>query len=123
MAFNAQIGTATYGLTKMAFHRLFEQLKVELEGTGVCVGSVSPGVIETEGLSEHIKLARDQHLPHVAYFEYAEKEGQIRPADISAEFISFLLQETGDEEFSKQEWKLNDQTHWKRWHPDLKKTE
>merc|ERR1719186_1127955 len=95
VAFNAQIGTATYGLTKMAFHRLFEQLKVELEGTGVCVGSVSPGVIDTEGLSEHIQLARDQHLPHVAYFEYAEKEGQIRPADISAKFISFLLQETG----------------------------
>jgi len=122
VAFNAQVGTTTYGLTKMAFHRLYEQLKVELEGTGVHVGSVSPGVIETEGLNEHIKLAKDQQLPHVAYFEYAEKEGQIRAPEISARFIEFLLLETGDEEFSKQEWKLGDQSHWNRWHPEFKNT-
>ena len=34
IAFNAQTGTATYGITKMAFHRLYEQLKVDLRGTG-----------------------------------------------------------------------------------------
>ena len=34
IAFNAQTGTATYGITKMAFHRLYEQLKVDLQGTG-----------------------------------------------------------------------------------------
>ena len=33
----------------------------------------------------------------------------------------FLLQETEDGEFSKQEWKLGDQSHWNRRHPDLKK--
>ena len=34
IAFNAQTGTATYGITKMAFYRLYEQLKVDLQGTG-----------------------------------------------------------------------------------------
>ena len=34
IAFNAQTGTATYGITKMAFHRLYEQLKVDLKDTG-----------------------------------------------------------------------------------------
>ena len=34
IAFNAQTGTATYGITKMAFHRLYQQLKVDLVGTG-----------------------------------------------------------------------------------------
>ena len=69
VAFGAQLGTTTYGVTKMAFHRLYEQLRVELDGTGVAVGSVSPGVVDTEGLWEHVRLAREQGLPHVAYFD------------------------------------------------------
>jgi len=115
VAFNAQLGTTTYGLTKMAFHRLYEQLKVELEGTGVVVGSVSPGIIDTEGVTEHLKLAKAEQLPHVAYFAQAEKDGLIRPAETAARFILFLLQQTEDQEFCRQEWKLGDQTHWNRW--------
>jgi len=115
VAFNAQLGTTTYGLTKMTFHRLYEQLKVELEGTGVLVGSVSPGIIDTEGVTEHLKLAKAEKLPHVAYFAKADQEGLIRPAETAAKFILFLLQQTEDKEFSREEWKLNDQTHWDRW--------
>merc|ERR1711892_642627 len=95
-----------------AFHRLYEQLKVELAGTGVLVGSVSPGMVHTEGLSEHLKLAKEEQLPHVAYFAQAEQDGLIREADLAAKFLLFLLQQAGDEEFSRQEWKLGDQTHW-----------
>ena len=58
MAFNPQVGTSTYGVSKMAFHRLYQQLKVELEDSGVSVGSVSPGVVDTEGLWEHVEQAR-----------------------------------------------------------------
>jgi len=115
VAFNAQLGTTTYGLTKMAFHRLYEQLKVELEGSGVIVGSVSPGIIDTEGVTEHLKLAKAEQLPHVAYFAQAEEAGLIRPAETAARFIMFLLQQTDDQEFSRQEWKLGDQAHWDRW--------
>jgi len=115
VAFNAQLGTTTYGLTKMAFHRLYEQLKVELEGSGVIVGSVSPGIIDTEGVTEHLKLAKAEQLPHVAYFAQAEEAGLIRPAETAARFIMFLLQQTDDQEFSRQEWKLGDQAHWHRW--------
>ena len=43
IAFGPQLGTATYGITKMAFHRLYEQLKVDLKGTGVSIGSAHPG--------------------------------------------------------------------------------
>jgi len=115
VAFNAQLGTTTYGLTKMAFHRLYEQLRVELEGSGVMIGSVSPGIIDTEGVTEHLKLAKAEQLPHVAYFAQAERDGLIRPAETAARFIKFLLQQTDDQEFSRQEWKLGDQAHWDRW--------
>merc|ERR1719495_323920 len=87
VAFNAQLGTTTYGLTKMAFHRLYE----------------------------HLKVAKAEQLPHVAYFAQAEEAGLIRPAETAARFIMFLLQQTDDQEFSRQEWKLGDQAHWHRW--------
>ena len=100
MAFNPQVGTTTYGVSKMAFHRLYEQLKVEVAGTGVAVGSVSPGMIHTEGLTEHRKLAANEKLPHVAYFDQAERDGLIRPGELAAKFILFLLTRTENDEFS-----------------------
>ena len=114
VAFKAQLGTTTYGVTKMAFHRLYEQLRVELEGTGVQIANVLPGVVDTEGLWEHIKLAKGQHLPHVAYFDQVQKEGKIISAEMSAKFIQYVLLETSNEEFSR-EWNIHDESHHSRW--------
>jgi len=119
VAFNPQVGTTSYGVSKMAFHRLYEQLKVELAGAGVAVGSVSPGMIHTEGLTEHRRLAANEQLPHVTYFDQAERNGLIRPAELAAKFILFLLTRTENDEFSQKEWKLTDESHWTRWHPDI----
>lgn len=41
VAFRPQLGTATYGVSKMAFHRLYQQLNVEAETTGVPVGAAA----------------------------------------------------------------------------------
>merc|ERR1711997_498426 len=115
IAFNAQTGTATYGITKMAFHRLYEQLKVDLQGTGVSIGSVHPGVVDTEGLWEHAKLAHAASLPHAAYFDRLKEEGGMLSPDFVAKFLSFLLEKTEDEEFSAKEWHIKDESHWSRW--------
>ena len=50
----------------------------------------------------------------------AQQEGQISKDDLAAEFISFLLREAGEEEFSAREWKMGDRSHWDRWHPEFK---
>lgn len=117
VAFKAQLGTTTYGVTKMAFHRLYEQLKVELAGSGVFVATVHPGVVDTEGLWEHIRLANQHQLPHVAYFGQVQKEGKMLTAEFSAKFLTFVLMETKDEEFS-QEWHIHDEKHWSKWKKD-----
>ena len=114
VAFKAQLGTTTYGVTKMAFHRLYEQLRVELDGSGVQIANILPGVVDTEGLWEHIRLARGQQLPHVGYFDQVEKEGKILSAEMSAKFIRFVLLETSKEEFSR-EWNIHDESHHSRW--------
>lgn len=114
VAFKPQLGTTTYGVTKMAFHRLYEQLKVELVGTGVQIANVLPGVVDTEGLWEHIKLANQHELPHVQYFDQVQKEGKILSTETSAKFICFVLLHTSDEEFSR-EWNIHDESHFQRW--------
>lgn len=114
VAFNPQIGTTTYGVSKMAFHRLFTQLQVELKETGVSVASLLPGVVDTEGLWEHYELAKKQELPHVSYFDHVKKENKICTAELSAKFIKYVLVDSSDDEFSK-EWNIHDQTHWTFW--------
>lgn len=114
VAFKAQIGTATYGITKMAFHRLYEQLQVDLKPFNILIANMLPGVVDTEGLWEHIKLAKQQSLPHVEYFDHCIKENLILSAEDSAKFMKFVLLETTNEEYST-EWNIHDQSHWNRW--------
>lgn len=114
VASTPQLGTITYGITKMAFQRLYQQLVVELEGSQVKIAEVLPGVVDTEGLWEHIKLAKEHQLPHVSYFAKVEKEGKIFSAEVAAKFLKFVLVDTADEEFPKV-WNMHDSEHWQRW--------
>ena len=114
VAFHPQIGTATYGISKMAFHRLFTQLQVELKDTEVNVASLLPGVVDTEGLWEHYELAKQQQLPHVSYFDQVKKENKISSAEFSAKFIKYVLVDSADADFSK-EWNIHDSSHWSFW--------
>jgi len=109
-----QLGTITYGITKMAFQRLYEQLVVELDGMQVQIAEVLPGVVDTEGLWEHVKLAKEHCLPHVSYFDQVQKEGKISSAEFAAKFLKFVLVDTESEEFSKV-WNIHDSEHWQRW--------
>ena len=114
VASKPQLGTITYGITKMAFQRLYEQLAVEFKGSQVQIAEVLPGVVDTEGLWEHIKLAKEHQLPHVSYFAEVQKEGKMLSAEFSAKFLKFVLVDSRDEEFSKV-WNIHDNEHWQRW--------
>lgn len=114
VAAKPQLGTITYGITKMAFQRLYEQLVVELKGSQVQIAEVLPGVVDTEGLWEHIKLAKEHQLPHVSYFDEVQREGKILSSEAAAKFLKFVLVDAADEEFSKV-WNIHDSEHWQRW--------
>ena len=77
VAHRAQEGTLTYGVSKMAFHRLYEQINAE--GLGVVCGSLSPGMVDTPGVLDHVQKARAHSLPHVTYFEQAYENNWLTP--------------------------------------------
>ena len=79
------------------------------------IGSVHPGVVDTEGLWEHAKLAQAAELPHATYFDRLREEGGMLQPDHVAKFLAFLLEDTDVEEFSAKEWHIKDESHWIRW--------
>merc|ERR1719397_1405769 len=106
VAHNPQEGSLTYGVIKQAFHRLYQQINTE-PGLGVPCGSLSPGMVDTEGVIDHLNKARALNLPHVKYFEQAYEGDWLTPELKLMKMIEFLLTVT-PEEFVAKEWKFSE---------------
>ena len=104
VAFCPQRGTATYGITKAAFHRLYQQLNAE--DLGVPVGSLSPGMVDTEGVRDHVAKARAQSLPHVRFFDEAFGQGWTTPVAELMECVDELLAMDAAV-FASKEWRFS----------------
>jgi benzil reductase ((S)-benzoin forming) len=114
VAHMVQPGTGTYGISKLAFHRLYQQLSVDLQGAGVWVGSARPGVVATEGMIDHVAKANRLGLPHAEYFNalFAEGGGGMQEVGVVAEFLWALLHACPAEEFGLHEYSVNQATAW-----------
>lgn len=90
-------------MTKKAFHRLYQQLNLE----GVVCGSLSPGLVDTEGVRDHVDKARACHLPHVDYFDQAFEQDWTTPPERLIVFVMELL-EMDDATFTSKEWRYSE---------------
>ena len=90
----------------MAFHRLYQQINAE-PGLGVVCGSLSPGIVDTAGVQDHLTKARALGLPHVKYFDEAYKQGSMTPEENLMVLVKKLL-EMEPELFSSKEWKYSE---------------
>ncbi|MCL7939902.1 SDR family NAD(P)-dependent oxidoreductase [Halomonas sp. ATCH28] len=99
-----QPGTGSYGISKMALRRLFEQLTQELTPYRARVALFQPGQVDTPGLRQHIAAARRCQLPHAAYLQARLEEGSALSADQAANVLIRLLRQVPIEAFAGQEW-------------------
>jgi NAD(P)-dependent dehydrogenase (short-subunit alcohol dehydrogenase family) len=110
VAHRPQPGTLTYGVTKMAFHRLYQQLNVENAGNAdkakIVCGSMSPGLVDTEGVRDHVAKARTCGLGHVAFFDQAFEQKKTTDLDQLFHFVQELL-EMDSATFSSKEWRFS----------------
>ena len=113
VAHRPQQGTAVYGVTKAAFHRLYQQLNADLRGAGsqVSVGSISPGVVDTAGVREHIEAARRHMLPHVAWFDETYRTRDLSDPLALASFCMRLLFDVPMDTYTKVEWSFRNPEH------------
>ena len=114
VASTVQRGTGTYGVTKLAFYRLYQQLAEDFRGTGVLVGSARPGVVKTEGMTAHVELAKTLNLPHAKCFLdlFDGKGDGLQDLSKVADFLYAVLTECPDKEYGTKEWTIRETTEW-----------
>ena len=83
----------------MAFHRLYQQINAE-PGLGVVCGSLSPGMVDTAGVQDHVSKARALDLPHVKYFDEAYKQGSMTSEKNLMVMVQNLLEMDPDQSCS-----------------------
>lgn len=109
VVYQSQVGTATYGITKMAFHKLYEQLLVECPPQNVGICNILPGMVDTEGVWDHYEKAKKLNLEHTKYFDIGKENGDMISPAQCAKFIRGILMEAPYDEYSKQ-WSRK--SHW-----------
>ncbi|MCA1770425.1 MAG: SDR family oxidoreductase [Halomonas sp.] len=99
-----QPGTGSYGISKMALRRLFEQLNQELISYRARVALFQPGQVDTPGLRQHIDAARNRQLPHAAYLQSRLDEGDALSAEAAAKALMALLRQVPIDDFAGEQW-------------------
>ncbi len=113
-AHKAYQGWGAYCTTKAALHMVYQVYREELWQHGVLVGSLRPGVIDTP-MQAHIREQTADRFPAVDRFVRLKDNGQLYSPEEAADFIQWALLETGDKQFTEQEWNISDEEHHQRW--------
>lgn len=97
----AQPGTGSYGVSKMALRRLVQQLSVEF-GTmenGPVISLFQPGLVDTPGIRRHIVKAAGLQLSHAHWLSDRLDNGECLTAEQAASALAFTLNQTPQSDF------------------------
>lgn len=97
----AQPGTGSYGISKMATRRLVQQLSVEFDADsgGPLASLFQPGLVDTPGIRNHIKRADQLALPHAGYLLERISRGECLTPQEAAHALAYTLSEVPDQDF------------------------
>lgn len=107
-AHRALPGWGAYCTSKAALYMVYEVLKQELAGTGVAVGSLRPGVVDTP-MQSLIRAQDASDFPAVERFRALKETGGLTTPEAVARFIEAVLA-LPPEAFSREEWDIRE--HW-----------
>ena len=82
-------GWTAYCAGKAAVEQLTRTLAVELEGSGVAVCAVRPGLMDTP-MQERIRRSSVHDFPRVEEFREAQRTGRLRDPRVPARMIAYL---------------------------------
>ena len=96
-----------YCVSKAGLLMLYQMLREELQGTGIQVGSLRPGIVNTE-MQGHIREADLDRFPHLARFHDFHRQQELEAPETVAQFIHWVLTQTSDKQFSAKEWDIRE---------------
>lgn len=92
-----------YCASKAALFQIYQCLNLELRGTGIAVGSLAPGIVDTP-MQETIRHFNEKQFPDVEKFKKLQQEHSLIPVEKTAALITHMLLDTTEAEFSEKEW-------------------
>ncbi len=106
-AHNAYAGWGAYCTSKAALHMLYQVLNKELKESGIAVGSLRPGVVDTP-MQNRVRQASEAEFPELVKFQKLKEENKLLDPGHVARFIANVLLNTDRKTFSKKEWDIRD---------------
>lgn len=100
-------GWGAYCTSKAALYMVYQVLDLELHSRDIAVGSVRPGVVDTP-MQALIREQDRARFPDVERFRELKRSGALTSPDDVAAFVWRLLTRTTPEEFSEQEWDVQE---------------
>lgn len=100
-------GWGAYCIGKAALYMAYQILRAELGDTGIAVGSLRPGVVDTpmQGL---IRAQTPERFPAVEHFRALKARGELEPPERVARFILAVLELADAERFAAGEWDVRE---------------
>ncbi|WP_440995465.1 SDR family NAD(P)-dependent oxidoreductase [Arhodomonas sp. SL1] len=100
-------GWGAYCTAKAALHMLYAVLREELAEQGIAVGSLRPGVVDTQ-MQALIRGQDEEDFPAVEHFRALKAQGALESPERVAAFAAAVLAETDETSFSAQEWDIRE---------------
>jgi len=107
-------GAGPYSITKAALYMMYLYFREELKEFNIAVGSVKPGIVDTP-MQGVLRKQDKTNFPEVERFKQFKESKALRSAEDVANFLSWLLFQTKDDEFSAKEWDIGDESHQHQW--------
>ena len=106
-AHRALAGWGAYCISKAGLYMAYEVLRQELDGTGVAIGTLRPGVVDTP-MQTLIREQSIEDFPAVERFRALKSAGELSdPVDVAA-FMEQVLSLSDTEHFSRGEWDIRE---------------
>jgi NAD(P)-dependent dehydrogenase (short-subunit alcohol dehydrogenase family) len=106
-AHRAVLGWGNYCVSKAALHSLYLNLRDELAGQGILVGSVRPGIVDTP-MQQEIRDLPEEAFPLVEQFRAFAANGDLESPQRVGQFLHWLLEKVPPELFVGSEWDIRD---------------
>lgn len=105
LAHYALPGTAAYCMSKAALFMFYQCLNVECKPEILIAGSLAPGIVDTD-MQLELRSSSEDTLPVREKFQQFHEQRQLVSTEKVSQFITSVLLETSDQDFSAKEWRL-----------------
>lgn len=107
-------GLGMYCLSKTALDKYTESFQLDHPKDILCA-NVHPGEVET-GMQHQLRSGDEKEFPTTHYFRNNLKEGNLITAEISAQYLTWLLIKTQDDYFISRKHDIYEPSHHQNWY-------